>query len=184
MNKVELNKFNNLWYNPGANSLKRLLWYLANAVWINSAFPISSFKVFLLRLFGAKIGHGVVIKPHVNIKYPWKLEVGNHVWIGEYVWIDNLGKVTIGNNVCLSQGAMLLMGNHNYKKAEFDLMVKDILLEDGVWIGAKSVVCPGVNCFSHSILSVGSVATSDLLAYSIYQGVPALKVKERIIENA
>ena len=181
MKNVALNKFNNSWFNPGANVLKRTLWYFTNALWLNSAFPINGLKIFLLRIFGAKIGRGVVIKPHVNIKYPWKLQVGNYVWIGENVWIDNLGSVVIGNNVCLSQGAMLLLGNHDYKQEAFDLIVKDIVLEDGVWIGAKSIVCPGVKCFSHAVLSVGSIATSDLEAFSIYQGNPAVKVRERVI---
>ncbi|MBL7883087.1 MAG: colanic acid biosynthesis acetyltransferase WcaF, partial [Bacteroidia bacterium] len=84
MTKTNLSKFNNSWYHPGGNAIKRLCWYFTNAVWINSAFPINGIKLFLLRLYGAKIGNGVVIKPHVNIKYPWKLEVGNDVWIGEY----------------------------------------------------------------------------------------------------
>ena len=83
-------------------------------------------KRTLLRLFGANVGRGVVLKPRVTIKYPWKLAVGEHSWIGENVWIDNLGQVTIGNHCCLSQGALLLCGNHNYKKATFDLMVGDI----------------------------------------------------------
>jgi putative colanic acid biosynthesis acetyltransferase WcaF len=181
MNRSDLSKFNNSWYKPGAGALRRFVWYCINAVWINSAFPISGFKIFLLRFFGAKIGKNVFIKPHVNIKYPWKLVVGDNVWIGEYSWIDNLGNVTIGNNVCLSQGAFILCGNHNYKSLSFDLMVGDITLEDGVWIGAKAVVCPGITCRSHSVLSVSSVATSDLEAYSIYQGNPAKKIRERVI---
>jgi putative colanic acid biosynthesis acetyltransferase WcaF len=178
-----LSGFNNAWYKPGANVLKRTLWYFTNAIWLNSAFPFSGFKIFLLRLFGAKIGTGVIIKPHVNIKYPWKLIIGDNVWIGEYVWIDNLDKVTIKNNVCISQGAFLLCGNHNYKKTFFDLIVAEIILEDGVWIGAKSIVCPGITCFSHSVLSVGSIATSNLESYLIYQGNPAVKIRERIIQN-
>jgi putative colanic acid biosynthesis acetyltransferase WcaF len=125
------------------------------------------------------VGKGVIIKPRVNIKYPWKLTIGNQVWIGENVWIDNLGLVSIGNNVCISQGAMLLCGNHNYKKTSFDLMVGDIVLEEGVWIGAHAVVCPGVKCYSHAVLAVKSVATSNLESYSIYQGNPAMKVKAR-----
>src|SRR5690242_9560833 len=92
----------------------------------NSLFPFSGWKVFLLRLFGASVGKGVVIKPRVTIKYPWFLTIGNHSWIGENVWIDNLGKVAIGSNVCLSQGSMLLTGNHDYTKSTFDLMVKEI----------------------------------------------------------
>lgn len=111
------------------------------------------------------------------------LSVGNHAWIGEDVWIDNLVEVTIGDSACLSQGAMLLTGNHNFKRSTFDLIVGSITLEDGVWIGAKAIVCPGVTCKSHSVLSVGSVATKDLEPYSIYQGNPAVKVRDRALES-
>lgn len=179
---TDLSKFQNSWYNPG-NRFKRSCWFLVNACFLQCPLvPFSSLKVFLLRTFGAKIGKNVVVKPNVNIKYPWNLSIGDNSWIGEKVWIDNLGKVSIGKNVCLSQGAFLLCGNHDYKKESFDLMIKEINLEDGVWIGAKATICPGVSCKSHSVLSVGSVATSDLDAYSIYQGNPAVKVKERVIE--
>jgi len=179
---TRLSSYNNSWYRPGTNSFKRVLWYFTNIVFfINPMNPVSSLKVALLRLFGAKVGKGVRINPSVNIKYPWHLEVGDFCWIGENVWIDNLTTVKIGANSCLSQGAMLLTGNHNYKKATFDLMVSLIVLEEGVWIGAKATVCPGVTCRSHSVLTVGSVATKDLEAFSIYQGNPAIKVKERRI---
>ncbi len=181
-NSVDLTKFKNDWYNPG-NRFKRSFWFLINACFLQCPLiPFSSLKVFLLRTFGAKIGKNVVVKPNVNIKYPWNLTIGDNTWIGEKVWIDNLGKVIIGKNVCLSQGAFLLCGNHDYKKVAFDLMVKEITLEDGVWVGAKAVVCPGVICKSHAVLSVGSIATSDLEPYSIYQGNPAVKIKERVIE--
>lgn len=180
--KTDLSAFSNRWYNPGP-APKRALWYLINVLFfINPLNPISGLKVFLLRLFGAKIGKGVVIKPAVNIKYPWKLQVGDYTWIGERVWIDNLDVVKIGNHVCISQGAMLLCGNHHYKKSAFDLIVQPITLEDGVWIGALSLVAPGVKCLSHSILTVNSVATGNLEAYGIYQGNPAVKVRDRIIK--
>jgi putative colanic acid biosynthesis acetyltransferase WcaF len=77
---------------------------------------------------------------------------------------------------------MLLTGNHNYKKAGFDLMVSPITLEDGVWIGARSLVCPGLICHSHSVLSAQSVATINLRPYMIYAGNPAQVVREREIE--
>lgn len=133
-------------------------------------------------MFGAEVGTNVLIKPSVNIKYPWRLKIGNHVWIGENVWIDNLTNVTIADHVCVSQGAMLLTGNHNYKKPTFDLIVGEIVLEEGVWIGAKSTVCSGVTCRSHAVLSVNSVATNDLEPYHIYVGNPCEKVRERIIQ--
>ena len=179
--KTDLSTFNNDWYNPG-NLFKRMLWYLISIAFFKSSFPFYGTKIFLLRLFGAKVGKQVTIKPHVTIKYPWKLEIGNHVWIGEYVWIDNLAKVTLKNNSCVSQGAMLLCGNHNYKKTTFDLLIGEITLEEGAWAGAKTVVCPGVKLGSHSLLTVGSVATTNLEPYWVYQGNPALKLKPRIIK--
>ncbi len=179
----QLSEYNNSWYDPGASGMKRGLWYFTNLIFFQSGvFPINGLKIFLLRTFGAKVGKGVVVKPVVNIKYPWNLKIGDHCWIGENVWIDNLAFVTIGDNVCLSQNSMLLTGNHNYKKSTFDLMIGEIVLEDGVWIGAHAIVSSGVNCFSHSVLSLNSVATNDLEAYSINQGNPAQKVKERTIE--
>jgi len=180
--KTELSQYDNSWYSPGGNFLKRALWYFVNSLFfLNPLNPFSGMKVFLLRLFGAKIGKGVVIKQHVNIKYPWKLKMGDYVWIGEKVWIDNLDMVTIADNSSVSQGAMLLCGNHNYKKTTFDLMVGRIDIEEGCWISAKSIVCPGVVCKSHSVLMVNSVATKDLDRYSIYQGNPAVKVRVRVV---
>lgn len=178
--KVNLAAYNNDWYDPGAGVVKRTLWYFVNCLFfINPLIPISSLKVSLLRLFGATVGRGVVIKPSVNIKYPWYLSIADNVWIGENVWIDNLTHVLIYSNVTISQGALLLTGSHNYKKRTFDLMVGKIILEEGAWIGAKTVVCPHVTCMSHSILAAGSVATQDLAPYTVYQGNPAVPKRER-----
>ena len=181
MTGVDLSKFNNTWYKPGRGAIVRFLWMCTSAMWVNSWWPFSGCKKFCLRMFGAKIGSGVVIKPHVNIKYPWKLKVGDNVWIGEYVWIDNLGEVIVEDNVCLSQGAFLLCGNHDYKKESFDLIVGNITLRSGSWVGAKSVVGPGVTLNSHAVLSAGSVASADLDAFFIYRGNPAEKVRAREI---
>jgi putative colanic acid biosynthesis acetyltransferase WcaF len=181
-NTVNLGDYNNSHFETGSGPLKRILWHFVSGVFFKSFFHFYGLKVFLLKLFGAEIGMNVLIKPNVNIKYPWNLIVGNNVWIGEEVWIDNLVTVQIGNNVCVSQGAMLLCGNHNFSKPTFDLITGTIILEDGVWIGAKSVVGPNVVCHSHSVLSVNSVASKDLQAYSIYRGNPAQLIKERIVE--
>lgn len=178
--KTDLSRYDNSWYDPGAGVVKRTLWYFVNALFMmNHLNPVSGLKVWLLRAFGAKIGKGVVIKPGVNVKYPWLLSIGDYSWIGEDVWIDNLAQVSIGSNCCISQGAMLLTGNHNYKFPTFDLMVKSITIEDGAWVGAKCVVCPGITIGSHVVLSVGSVASSTLSSNKIYKGNPAKLIKER-----
>ena len=167
MNKTDLASFNNDWYRP-ANKFKVALWYFFNFLFFNTQIPFpGTLKIFLLKAFGAKVGRKITIKPKVSIKFPWLMKIGSNVWIGENVWIDNLAKVTIESNVCISQGAMLLCGNHNYKKSTFDLILGGISLEEGVWIGAQAVVCPDVRCGNHSVLTVGSVATKDLEAYTI-----------------
>lgn len=184
---MKKNTVNNKLYNTtidiGANLLVRACWYVTNVLFFkNPLNPLSALKVFLLRLFRAHIGTGVVIKPGVNIKYPWKLTVGNYTWIGEDVWIDNLSRVIIGNSVTISQGALLLTGSHDHTSQSFDFISNPITLEDGAWIGAKATVFGGVTMKSHSILGIASVAEKDLEPYLIYKGNPAIPIIERIIK--
>ncbi len=183
---IQLKKVNNAAYKTsidiGAGKLKQIVWYFINILFFKNSINISSgLKIFLLKLFGASIGEGVVVKPAVNIKYPWKLTIGNHSWIGEKVWIDNLSEVAIGNSVTISQGALLLTGSHDHTKETFDFISQPVILEDGSWIGARAVVYGGVNCGTHSILGINSVAESNLQSYTIYKGNPAVPVMKRII---
>ncbi len=177
---MDLSKYDNSDYYPGASVFKRAIWYCINAFIFNSwLFPVSGVKTRILKLFGARVGAGVVIKPRVNIKYPWNLELGNYVWIGEDVWIDSLDKVVIGSNVCISQGAYLLTGNHNYKSASFDLMTNKISIDDGAWVGAKAVICPDAHVCESAIVTVGSVLIGKADEGGIYQGNPAQYVRAR-----
>ena len=136
-------------------------------------------ECLILKMFGAKIGNRVIIKPRVRIKYPWLLSIGSDVWIGESVWIDNLDNVIIKDNVCLSQGAIIMCGSHNYKKPTFNLITRPIKIESESWICAKSIVLQGVICKRGSILTASSVAKRNLEEYSIYEGNPAIKIKNR-----
>lgn len=163
-----------------ASVVKLVLWMLVSALLFRHSLAVfSGLKCFILRLFGAKVGKGVLIKPSVQIKFPWKLSISNDVWIGEGVWIDNLSEVVLENDVCISQGAYLLTGNHNYKLDTFDLITEAITIKKGSWIGAKSIVCPGVTCGEYSVLSVCSVATEDLEPNRVYQGNPAKILRTR-----
>lgn len=185
MKQVNLSDFNSLDFNKGASKRKQALWYFVNALLVRASWnPFMGIKIFLLRLFGAKIGKGLVIKNNVTVKSPWNLIVGDYCWIGENVWIDNLDRVVIGSNVCISQGAMLLTGNHDYTVSNMPYRNAPINIVDGVWIGAKAVVCPGVMVHGNAILTVGSVATKDMEENGIYQGNPARLLRKRIIKDA
>lgn len=167
----------------GAPIIVQIAWYFTNIIFFKNPFNIlSPIKVALLRAFGAEIGKGVVIKPAVNIKYPWKLRIGDHSWIGEEVWIDNLSTVVIGSNVTISQGGLILTGTHDHTRTTFDFLSYPINLENGVWIGAKAVVFGGVTCGTHSILGMNSVAERNLERYTIYKGNPAVPVSTRKIQ--
>jgi putative colanic acid biosynthesis acetyltransferase WcaF len=180
---VKLSKFNNSWFMPGRGFIIRIVWHFVNALFLQSPLnPSSRLKIYLLRLFGTKIGVGVLIKPGVNVKYPWNLEIGDHSWIGENTWLDSLALIKIGDNVCISQGAYFCTGNHDWSDPAFGLIVKPIIVDDGAWVGAKAIVLPGVTIASHSIVTAGSVITRNTLPYIIYSGNPAVKVKERIIK--
>ena len=182
-NQTRLKKeFDKKDFDAGASGLKIFCWYFTSMFFFRSGLvPVSSILVFILRLYGAKIGKDVRIKPYIYIHYPWKLTIGDYSWLAE-CRIENLAEVSIGKNVCVSQNAMLLTGNHNYKKVDFDLITKPIILEDGAWIGANATVCPGVIAASHAVLTVGAVATKNLDAYAVYQGNPAVKIKDRVID--
>jgi putative colanic acid biosynthesis acetyltransferase WcaF len=167
-------------YKVRKSKLTQLIWYLISAVaYEGSLFPVYRSKIWVLRVFGAQIGRGVVIKPKVYIKYPWNLEVGNDVWIGEGVRIDNLALVKLGSNVCVSQNAFLLTGNHNYRSEDFELMTGLITIEDEVWVGASSVVCPNTVLTQGTIITVGSVISGTTKANRVYRGNPAIDIKPR-----
>jgi len=136
----------------------------------------------LLGAFGATVGKGVQIKPGVRVKFPWRLEIGDHSWIGEDVWIDNLAPVTIASNCCISQRVYLCTGSHDWSRPTFDLIVRPIHIKQAAWIAACSTVGPGVTVGEGAVLALGSVATHDLEPWTIYTGIPAKPVRKREIK--
>jgi putative colanic acid biosynthesis acetyltransferase WcaF len=176
-----LEEFNNAQFSRGRSRVIEAMWLLVQALLVSSWIPGSAHRRWLLRIFGARIGSGVILKPGLRVKFPWRLAVGDHSWIGEDVWIDNLAEVTIGPDCCISQGAYLCTGSHDWQRLTFDLITQPIAIEAGAWIAARSVVGPGVTIGEGAVLALGSIATKDLQAWMIHQGVPAVPVGERVI---
>jgi putative colanic acid biosynthesis acetyltransferase WcaF len=181
---VDLSSFSTGQFDRGASRVREATWLVVSLVLFRLCpFSLSPLKRAVLRAFGARVGLGVIIKPQVKITFPWKLTLGNHVWLGEECWLLNLERIVIGNNVCVSQRAFLCTGSHNYKTPSFDLIVKPITVEDGAWLGAGCWVGPGVTARSQSVLTAGSVATKDLDPSGIYRGNPAVLVRSRTISS-
>lgn len=180
--RVDLSRYTPGGFDRGAGVLKEGLWLVASFLLFRLCpFSFSALKCFVLRVFGAKIGRNVTIKPQVKITFPWKLTVGDHVWLGEECWLLNLERIVIGSHVCVSQRAFLCTGSHDFKQPRFDLITRPITLADGAWVGAGSWVGPGVTFGSHAVLTAGSVATKDLEPFGVYRGNPAELVKKRVI---
>jgi putative colanic acid biosynthesis acetyltransferase WcaF len=177
---ADLSTFDNAWYDPGRSLPVRLLWTIVNASIFLTWLPWpSGVKAAVLRTFGARVGVGVVIKPRVNIKYPWNLEVGDHAWIGEGVWLDSLAPISIGESACLSQGCMVETGNHDWSSPGFDLVVKPVVIGAGAWAAVRSTLLPGSHLAPNAVLGAGSVLNGETEPSGIYVGVPAVKVSQR-----
>ena len=124
-----------------------------------------------------------MIKPGVRVKYPWHLEIGDHSWIGEECWIDNLTTVRIGKNACVSQGAYLCTGNHDWSDSRFGLRVEPIQLGEGAWAGAKCILAPGTVLGNYAVAAAGAVVRGCVPDFEIHSGNPAQRVRIREIRQ-
>lgn len=164
----------------GRPKLLWISWAILGETLVSSWIPGSTWRRILLKAYGAKIGKCVLIKPRVKIKFPWRLVVGDNSWIGESVWIDNMERVIIGSNVCISQGAYLCTGGHDYKNVNFPYRLGPIIIDDEVWICAMTRIGPSVHIGRGSVILFGSVLHDSTTFNSIYSGLPATHVGNRI----
>jgi len=166
-------------FDRGAPRWKEALWVLVKCIFFLNPFPWPSvLRVALLRMFGARIGRRVVIRANVNVSYPWRLTLGDEVWLGEDVMILSLAPVVIESSVCVSQRAFLCTGSHDFRSEKFTLVTKPITVRDGSWIAAQAFVAPGVEIGGDSMVCAGSVVTDNVPPRSIVRGNPAQVVKQ------
>ena len=175
---MKLSGYDNSDFARGVPRWKEITWTLVRWLFFHSYLPWpSAMRVVLLRMFGATAGTGVVIRENVNISMPWRLTIGDHVWIGEDVGILSLAKVTIGSNVCISQRAYLCTGSHDHRREDFKLITRPITIEDGCWIAAAAFVGPGVTVGTGAVVTAGSVAMKDVSPNTLIRGNPAEVVR-------
>jgi putative colanic acid biosynthesis acetyltransferase WcaF len=175
---VNLGKYDNSDFDRGAPRWKRGLWVVVRCVFFQNPCPWgSAFRSALLRSFGAKIGKGVSIG-NVNISFPWRLVVGDHVWIGDDVGILSLAQVTIESSVCVARRSFLCTGSHDMRREDFKLKVAPILIRTGSWIAIGSLILPGVTIGESAVVSAGSVVLKDVPPNCLVRGNPATVVYE------
>ena len=145
-------------------------WWLISNLFFSRAFTPSHFRSIILRIFGARVGSGVIIRRGVRVHFPWKLEIGNDCWIGEEVWFINHEKITIGSNVCISQRSIICSGGHDYRSAALEYAHKPVIIKDGAWVCLDAKVLPGVTIGECSVVSAGEVTRNSLPDYSMLVG--------------
>ena len=179
---IRLDHFDSRDFGRGASAFREYLWWGVRFAIFSYMIPIpSTVKVALLRLFGAELGQGVVIRSRVNITFPWRFSCGDHVWIGDDVLILSLAKVCLGSHVCLSQRAFLCAGSHDCTKESFDLITMPIAIEDSCWIGANTFIGPGVTLRTNTVCGAGSVVMKDAGPNVLLAGNPSV-VKKKLSE--
>lgn len=141
--------------------IKYILWFIVSLFFFGRIDPGSTLRVFLLRLFGSSVGRGVIIKGEVYIKEPWRLVIGNNVWIGAGFFCDNVGQLFIGDNVAISQKVTIINGNHNYKSINFDLIRSDVEIKSNVWIGCLVSIVGNVCIPEGSIIKSNQFIKGD-----------------------
>ncbi len=157
-------------YDKGRSKLVQALWFACmNLVWAKWWCPPRA-RPAILRLFGAEVGTNVFIRHRVRVLWPWKLTVGDDVWIGEDAWLLDLEPITIGHDVCVSQGAFLCTGSHDRRSPTFEYDNGPIAVEPGSWIGARATVLRGVTVGAGAVVAAGAVVRTDVPPGALHAG--------------
>jgi putative colanic acid biosynthesis acetyltransferase WcaF len=181
---VDLRQYDQSKYDRGRPGWFVLLWWLVQAI----AFPLSphtfnNFRQWLLRLFGAKIGIGVIIRPTARFTYPWKVEIGDYSWIGDDVVFYSLEQIRIGCHCVISQECYLCTGSHDIQDLAFRLMTSPITIGNGVWIATDCFIAPGVQIGANAVIGARSSVFSNIPAQQVCWGTPARPRYQRQIQQ-
>ncbi|GAP53573.1 putative colanic acid biosynthesis acetyltransferase WcaF [Arthrobacter sp. Hiyo6] len=158
----QLAKFTGIGYDKGKPLLMQALWIASSALLVERIWCPSGVRVALLRSFGARIGERVLIRHGVRIHWPWKLTLGDDVWIGVGAWLLNLEPIIIESNVCISQEAMLCTGSHHMEDPAFEFDNAPIKISRGAWIAARATVLRGVKVGRNSVVGATALITQDV----------------------
>ncbi|RNL67217.1 WcaF family extracellular polysaccharide biosynthesis acetyltransferase [Zhongshania marina] len=165
----------------GRNAVYVQLWWIVQSSFFKcSPQVLYPWRRFLLRLFGAKIGRNVLIRPTVKITYPWKVEIGEYAQIGDGVELYSLGEIYIGRHAVVSQGSYVCTGSHDHTQIDFPIFAKKIIIESEVWISAQCFISPGVTVGRGAFCLPRSLVTKDIPEGKVVAGHPARVIGDRL----
>lgn len=152
----------------GPPAVRNILWAVCELIFVTNPWQISSsLRIRVLRLFGARIGKGVTFRPRSRVKFPWKLQIGDHSWIGEGVWFHNQNDISVGQDVVISQETFLTTGTHAHR-LDMALLTRPIVISDGVWITSRCIVLGGTKVGTSALVKPGTVISGTIPANTIW----------------
>ncbi|WP_068113001.1 putative colanic acid biosynthesis acetyltransferase [Tropicimonas marinistellae] len=164
----------------GRSGIVVQLWWLTQALlFAPSLQPMYAWRVFLLRLFGARIGKGVLVRPSARFTYPWKITIGDNAWIGDGATLYSLDSIEIGDNACISQDCYLCTGSHDHRSVDFRYNCAPIRIGAQSWIAAGCFVGPGVTVGEGTVVGARALLLQDAEEMSLYAGHPAKRIGSR-----
>lgn len=147
------------------------LWALCELLFITNPLQISSaLRTRVLRLFGAELGEGLIVRPRTRVKFPWKLHIGDRSWIGEGVWFHNQDHIYIGHDVVISQEAFLTTGSHAHRR-DMALITRPIHIESGAWVTSRCIVLGGTVVGRSAVVMPGTTVSGRVPANTMWDGV-------------
>lgn len=168
----------------GRSALIVQLWWMIQAtLFAYSPQFLYGWRRFLLRLFGARIGKNVIIRPTVTITYPWKVTIGDNAWVGDHVCLYSLGDINVGANAVVSQRSYLCTGSHDYQRPEFNIYAKPIFVDNEAWVAADSFIAPGVTIGKGAVIGARSSVFANMPPGMICRGNPCVPVKPRVMSE-
>lgn len=181
---VDLSQYDQSNFDRGRSSLVIVIWWFVQAI----AFPLSlhnfnGFRSWLLRLFGANIGKGVVIRPTARFTYPWKVTIGDYSWVGDDVVFYSIDSIYIGSHAVVSQKTYLCTGSHDIHQCNFPLTTAPVRIGNGVWIATDCFIAPGVTIGANSVVGARSSVFSDLPPQQVAWGTPCKAHYERVVSR-
>ena len=182
MNKVDLSEYKNKFSRK--NQIARFLWSI---VWLLFARPLprrlgNGWKLFLLRLFGAKVHAKAVVYSSVRIYMPWNLEMHEYSCLAPEVDCYNVDKITIGAHATVSQKTYLCAASHDINKKDYPLITAPIIIKDQAWIGAATFIGMGVTIEEGAVVGATASVFKDVEPWTIVGGNPAKFIKKRNID--
>ena len=162
-----------------APAWKVYAWGLVELLLVSNPWQISSrLRRAALVAFGARIGEGVLLRPRLRVRFPWKLSIGDRSWIGEDVWLHNQDQLTIGSDAVVSQGTFVTTGSHAHRR-DMALITKPVVIEDGAWVTARCVVLGGSRIGVSALVVPGTVVSGDVPNGMVYGQQPGTVLRPR-----